>query len=145
MISTLLRSVGRCQLVRLTQNWVFAFSWTGCATFGEMAQFAKEMSGLGSANFLYSDGDTLFVHSHRRMYEENGGFSEARAPGLSMRNCVACQQGPEWQVDGCHIKIGKQKSVLFASVPLDETGWEALPEGTAIAVQGGVEVGRRAL
>jgi len=112
MISTLLRSVGRCQLVRLTQNWVFAFSWTGCATF---------------------------------MYEENGGFSEARAPGLSMRNCVACQQGPEWQVDGCHIKIGKQKSVLFASVPLDETGWEALPEGTAIAVQGGVEVGRRAL
>ena len=109
------------------------------------AEFANEMKELGSANFLYADGDALFVHSHRRIYEENGGFSEARAPGLSMRNCVACQQGPEWEVDGCHISIGKQKSILFASVPLDEIGWEALPEGAAIAVQNGVEVGRQLL
>ena len=106
------------------------------------AAFADEMSQLGSSNFLYGDGDTLFVHSHRRIYEENGGFSEPRAPGLSVRNCVACQQGPEWHVDGCHIDIGNQKSMLFASVPLDETGWEPLPEKTAIAVQKGVEVGR---
>lgn len=106
------------------------------------AQFADEMSDLGSANFLYSDGDSLFVHSHRRIYEENGGFSEPRAPGLSIRNCIACQQGPEWEVEGCHISIGHQKSILFASVPLDETGWEAIPEKTAIAVHKGVEVGR---
>lgn len=106
------------------------------------AEFADEMSELGSSNFLYSDGDALFVHSHRRIYEENGGFSEPRAPGLSVRNCVACQQGPEWEVDGCHISIGDQKSTLFASVPLDEVGWEPIPEKTAIAVQKGLEVGR---
>jgi len=106
------------------------------------AEFASDMAELGSSNFLYGDGDTLFVHSHRRIYEENGEYTEARAPGLSMRNCVACQQGPEWGVEGCHINMGHQKSILFASVPLDETGWEGIPEKTVIAVQNGVEVGR---
>ncbi len=106
------------------------------------AKFASDMAHYGSSNFLYSDGDTLFVHAHRRIYEEYGGFSDPRAPGLSIRNCVACQQGPEWSVDGCNIKIGHQKSILFASVPLDEEGWEPLPEQTAIAVSKGEEVGR---
>lgn len=106
------------------------------------AAFAREMATLGSANFLYSDGDTLFVHAHKRVYEEDGGFSEPRAPGLSMRNCVACQQGPDWGVDGCHIHMGDQQTMLFASVPLDETGWEPIPEGTALAIRKGEEVGR---
>ncbi len=106
------------------------------------AEFASQMAHYGSSNFLYSDGDTLFVHSHRRIYEENGGFSDPRAPGLSIRNCVACQQGPEWEVEGCKITMGDQKSILFASVPLDEEGWESLPEQVAIAVSQGEEVGR---
>jgi len=106
------------------------------------ARFASDMAKYGSSNFLYSDGDTLFVHAHRRIYEENGGFSDPRAPGLSIRNCIACQQGPEWSVDGCNIKFGDQKSILFASVPLDEEGWEPLPEQTAIAVSKGKEIGR---
>ncbi len=106
------------------------------------AGFASEMAERGSANFLYSDSDALFVHGHRRIYEENGGFSEPRAPGLSMRNCVACQEGPEWDVAGCHISMGHQKTMLFASVPLDETGWDPLPERTAIAARGGEEIAR---
>ena len=106
------------------------------------AEFASEMAEFGSSNFLYSDGDALFVHGHRRIYEENGGFSEPRAPGLSMRNCIACQQGPEWDVAGCHISMGHQKTMLFASVPLDDTGWEPLPERTAIAAIHGEEVAR---
>ncbi|MEM9331897.1 MAG: class II glutamine amidotransferase [Pseudomonadota bacterium] len=106
------------------------------------AEFASEMADIGSANFLYSDSDALFVHGHRRIYEENGGFSEPRAPGLSMRNCVACQQGPEWDVEGCHISMGHQKTMLFASVPLDEVGWEPLPERTALAAFKGEEIAR---
>lgn len=106
------------------------------------AEFASDMAGYGSSNFLYSDGDILFVHAHRRIFEEEGGFSDPRAPGLSIRNCIACQQGPEWSVEGCNIKMGKQKTLLFASVPLDEEGWEPLSEGTAIAVSDGVEIGR---
>lgn len=106
------------------------------------AEFASEMAQYGSSNFLYSDGDTLFIHAHRRIFEEEGGFSDPRAPGLCIRNCVACQQVPEWDVEGCNIKLGNQKSILFASVPLDDEGWEPLPEQTAIAVSKGEEIGR---
>lgn len=106
------------------------------------AEFASEMADRGSANFLYSDSNALFVHGHRRIYEEHDGFSEPRAPGLSMRNCVACQQGPEWEVEGCHISMGHQKTMLFASVPLDDVGWEPLPERTAIATSQGEEIAR---
>ena len=106
------------------------------------AGFAAEMISFGSSNFLYSDGDALFVHAHRRIYEENGQFSEPRAPGLSMRDCFSCQQGPEWACSGLKIGLQDQRTILFASVPLDDQGWEPLPEGTAIAVRGGQEVGR---
>lgn len=106
------------------------------------AAFAAEMRGLGTANFLYSDGDTLFVHANKRVYEENGGFSEPRPPGLSLRNCIACAQGRDWGVAGCNVHMGDERTILFASVPLDASGWEPIPEGTAIAVRGGEEVGR---
>ncbi|WP_282607049.1 class II glutamine amidotransferase [Pelagibius sp. Alg239-R121] len=106
------------------------------------AGFASDMRRLGSANFLYSDGEVLFAHADRRIYEEGGGFSEPRAPGLSLRNCVACQQGPEWACDGLRVGLGDQSTLLLASVPLDEYGWEALPEGTALAVRDGMEIAR---
>ena len=108
------------------------------------ADFASEMRTFGTANFLYSDGDVLFAHADRRIYEEGGQFSEPRSPGLSLRNCVACQQGPEWACDGLHLGLGDQSTLLLASVPLDEYGWEALPEGTALAIQDGTEVARQA-
>lgn len=106
------------------------------------AEFASEMLALGSANFLYSDSDTLFVHGHRRIYEESGSFSDPRPPGLSMRDCMACQTGPEYVCDGLKIGLSDQRSILFASVPLDDQGWTPLPEGTAFAVKDGVEVQR---
>lgn len=106
------------------------------------AGFASEMITFGSSNFLYSDGDALFVHAHRRIYEENGVFSEPRAPGLSMRDCFACRQGPEWACKGLKIGLQDQRTILFASVPLDDQGWEPLPEGTAIAVRAGREIKR---
>jgi glutamine amidotransferase len=104
--------------------------------------FCTEMRARGSANFLYSDGDTLFVHAHKRIYEENGGFSDARAPGLSIRNCQICQQEPEYSCDGLNVGIGDQQTILVASVPLDETGWEPLPEAVAIAIRDGQEISR---
>ena len=114
------------------------------ARLSVFAEFAGEMRQRGSANFLYSDGDALFVHAHRRIYEENGGFSDARPPGLSIRNCVACQQGPEYTCEGLNLKLAHQKTTLLASVPLDAHGWEPLPEGVAVAIREGEEVGRMA-
>jgi len=106
------------------------------------ADFASEMSNRGSANFLYSDGDALFVHAHKRMYEENGAFSEPRAPGLSIRNCVDCQNGPEYKYDGLNVSLADQVTTIVASVPLDDFGWEALPEGVVIAIRNGKEIAR---
>jgi len=105
--------------------------------------FCSEMTALGPANFLYADSDTLFVHGDRRVYEENGGFSEPRAPGLSMRHRDSCAQRPKWACDGLTVRHQDKRAVVFASVPLEEHGWEALPEGTAIASQNGVEMLRR--
>ena len=93
---------------------------------------------------VYSDGEVLFAHAHKRIYEENGGFSEPRAPGLSVRNCSVCQQGPEYACEGLKLHLGDQRTTLLASVPLDSHGWEPLPEGTALAISSGTEVGRTA-
>ena len=60
-----------------------------------------------------------------------------------MRNCVACQAGPEFACDGLKVGMADQRTMLFASVPLDAIGWEPLPEGIAVAVRGGEEIGRR--
>lgn len=106
------------------------------------AEFASQMRGYGSSNFLYADGDALFVHADKRVYEEGDSYSDPRPPGLSVRNCVACQIGPEFACDGLKVGMADQRTMLFASVPLDEVGWEPLPEGTALAVRHGEEIGR---
>ena len=133
-----------CLLIeRLTPIWTQSGKSPSIAQrLDVFSDFACEMASYGSANFLYSDGDVLFVHAHRRIYEEDNGFSDPRPPGLSMRSCMTCQESPEWGVQGCHVALADQQTILLASVPLDESGWEPLPEGVAIALCEGREVGR---
>lgn len=90
-----------------------------------VAGFAAELRALGPANFLYADGDALFVHGHRRF---QGAGKPPAPPGLHVlqRSCA-----PDQQI------------VLAASVPLTgEPGWRALREGELLAVQGGDIVAR---
>ena len=90
-----------------------------------VARFAAHLRTLGPANFLYADGDALFIHAHRR---SPGAGAAPRPPGLHLlqRRCA-----PE------------QSVVLAASVPLTgERGWEALSEGELVAAQGGAIVAR---
>jgi glutamine amidotransferase len=85
-----------------------------------VARFATALRALGPANFLYADGDALFIHGHRR---SPGGGKPAIAPGLHILQ-RACAPG--------------QRVVLAASVPLTgEPGWRPLREGELIATQGG--------
>ena len=107
------------------------------------AEFVAEMVDFGTANFLYSDGEILFVHGHKRIYEEDGRYTEPRAPGLSQRSCTPEGDGETWRCAGMEIGLGARQTTLFASVPLDEEGWEPLPEGTLVAVRDGQEVLRR--
>ena len=54
-----------------------------------VSSFAGELRALGPANFLYSDGDVLFAHGHRRKHADTG---KIEAPGLvSLQR--QCQQG----------------------------------------------------
>lgn len=101
-----------------------------------VAQFAAEMRKLGPANFIYSDGDALFMHGHRRFHGDGQGI---RPPGLHVL-CRRCTDGtplgeqsqPE---DGTQ---DEQMVVLAASVPLtDESGWRALDEGELLVARNG--------
>jgi len=94
------------------------------ATLGERlniaARFASTLRTLGPANFLYADGEVLFLHAHRR---SPGGGRAPVPPGLHVlqRSCA-----PEQHV------------LLAASVALtDEPGWRPLREGELLAVRGG--------
>ncbi|MGD9864220.1 MAG: class II glutamine amidotransferase [Pseudodonghicola sp.] len=104
-----------------------------------IAEAASAFRALGSANFLYSDGDVLFAHSHKRRWDEGGGsFSEPRAPGLSLST------GRNLSVKGLKVAAPHEKaSVLYlASVPLTSEGWTPVPEGTVLALKGGAEIAR---
>jgi len=104
-----------------------------------LAEVAAEFRALGSANFLYSDGDVLFAHSHRRRWDEgDGAFSAPRPPGLSL----AMRRG--LSVRGLEVEVPHDGAqVLYvASVPLTDAGWAPLAEGTLIALREGAEIAR---
>lgn len=82
--------------------------------FGE---FVDRMTGFGAANFLYCDGDCLFVHAHHRR-QDNGSLC---APGL-------------------HLLVrndGDEEMVLLASRPLSDENWQPLAEHSVLAIQRG--------
>lgn len=103
---------------------------------GIVADFAAAIRPLGPANFLYSDGDALFIHGHKRFH---GGGAGARPPGLHVlcRRCAA--QGEAVDTEGLSLALdAKQTVILAASVPLtEELGWRALAEGELVIAQRG--------
>ena len=96
--------------------------------------FADKLRALGPANFLYSDGDVLFAHGHRRKHADTGRIE---APGLLLlqRQCQMEQQ--EFVGRGLSIRNDRQLVTLFASTALTDERWEPLAEGELIAVSYG--------
>ena len=124
-------------LGRLTDLWLRA---SGVPPFSQrmsvVAAFADEIRGLGPANFLYADGDTLFAHGHKRMHAEQG----LRPPGLHVlcRRCAGDASAVDVQGLAITPTTGEQHVALVASVPLTrESGWRALREGELIAMRDG--------
>jgi len=105
-----------------------------------VAAFAEELRALGPANFLYSDGDALFAHGHKRKHDKEG----IRPPGLHVL-CRRCAQESgataALATEGLEIRpreAGEQEVVIFASVPLTkESGWRALGEGELVVARDG--------
>lgn len=96
--------------------------------------FAAELRSVGLANFLYTDGSTLFAHGHRRP----DASGQIRPPGLYVlcRQCYARDDSPTvtcTTIDAEH----RQEVALVASVPLTCEPWEALEEGQVVVLREG--------
>jgi len=96
--------------------------------------YAQELRALGPANFLYSDGDTLFAHGDRR---KQARTASVQPPGLVylQRQCQRSEQG--FEASGVSIERAEQTMALVASVPLTDDPWQAFDEGQVIAFSGG--------
>jgi glutamine amidotransferase len=105
-------------------------------------ELAATLRRLGPANLLYSDGEALFVHAHRRTQPDG----EIRSPGLHLL-CRSCAAGEgSLEAAGVSIATGpqqRQEVVLIASVPLTEEGWQPLAEGEVLACERGKVLVRR--
>ena len=96
-----------------------------------------EIRELGSANFLFYDGEHLFVHADRRRFETEDGLTEPREPGLNIRSFGENNRGDRWHTRGASIEEISAPLHLFASVQLDSEGWSPLPRGTAMLLKDG--------
>lgn len=107
------------------------------ARLAVVRELAAKLRQLGPANFLYSDGDVLFVHAHRRTQAPG----RIEPPGLHVLERHCPLEMARLEVPGMEIgpaQSGAQEVVLVASVPLTpEPGWRPLAEGEVLAIRGG--------
>lgn len=98
--------------------------------------FAQRVRALGPANFIYSDGDALFVHADQRTQDDG----LVAPPGLYMlnRRCSEHGQLPTMAPIKLRQQASDQAVTLFASVPLTEEGWSPLQRGEVVVARQGV-------
>lgn len=100
-------------------------------------RFTEQIAPFGAANFLYGDGEFLFVHSHYRRQDDGSVCS----PGLYLlhrnRHEHDILRGIEIDSD--------QEMTLLASRPLSDEKWEPLSERTILAIRDGSVIRRISL
>lgn len=101
---------------------------------GIVSDFADEIGQFGSANFLYSDGDVLFVHGHVRTQDDNS----ISAPGLHYIS-VSCDYGVgQSELASVTLESSQvQKVTLISTTPLNDANWLPMSEGQLLVVKGG--------
>jgi glutamine amidotransferase len=121
-------------LERLRPLWLAARPPDLAARLAVIGPLAAELRALGPANFLYCDGDALFVHADRR-HQSDGTISP---PGL-WRLTRHCAAGGGLASEGLAIEArdAEQDVVLVASVPLTAEGWTPLARGELLAARHG--------
>ena len=95
-------------------------------------RLAGELRELGPANFLYSDGDLLIAHGHRRTQADG----QIAPPGLTMLT-RACALDQDALGEAGVALQGGQHVTLFASVPLTDEPWHPLAEGEIVVTRDG--------
>jgi len=103
--------------------------------FDVVRKFAQRLREHGPANFLYTDGDCLFIHGHRRCQRAG---QAPRPPGLHVleRVCSGDVDASLRGGVGVTPNPAEQRVVLVASVPLTDEDWRPLDEGELLAISG---------
>ena len=100
-----------------------------------VTDFARRMRKLGTANFLYSDGDVVFVHGHRRFQSPE---NTNPGPGLHFIIRHDPEKGqPIKGHGGVSVNDTDQPVFLAASVPLTNESWTPLNDGELLVVRDG--------
>jgi len=99
-----------------------------------ITQFAREIRELGPANFLYTDGDALFAHGHRRSQADG----RINPPGLWRLKRGCAVDVDALAASGVTIRdTPGQDLTLIASVPLTEEAWVPFAEGEIVVTRNG--------
>jgi glutamine amidotransferase len=100
-----------------------------------ITRFAADIRALGPANFLYTDGDMLFSHGHRRI-QQDGTIAP---PGLWHLSRECNVDTDALALAGVMIEPDPrpQQITMLASVPLTDENWRPLEEGEVLAVRYG--------
>lgn len=125
-----------CQLLeRLEPLWSDSVTPSLEARNEVVTEFARSMAALGALNFLYSDGLTLFAHSHRRTIP---GAEISTDPGLFVLRRDRIAPGFEPGLcEGLSHEGECKSAVLIASVPLDDQPWVPMGSGEILRLESG--------
>ncbi len=127
-----------CSLMNLlAQLWIANKAPTIEERINVVAYFSSLIRPYGPANFIYSDSELLFAHSHKRTHNDE---KEIRPPGLYIlsRAClIDIENKPN--ITGLNIQPTQteQRVILVASVPLSTESWQPLDEGELVVLKDG--------
>lgn len=98
-------------------------------------QFAEDLRACGIANFLYADGELVFLHGHRRPLD---GGKRSEPPGLCFleRTCGCGEEA----VQGGGVQVAspcEQRVLIAATAPLTGEAWSPLAEGEVAVFRNG--------
>jgi glutamine amidotransferase len=99
-----------------------------------VARFAHELRALGPANFLFSDGEVVYLHGDRRLVHAE---KPAEGPGLHFHIRPSGEGRPLEGGRGVTVADGDHPVILAASVPLTDESWTPLAKGELLVVRNG--------
>ncbi|MGB7414869.1 MAG: class II glutamine amidotransferase [Thermosynechococcaceae cyanobacterium] len=114
-----------CCLMNVLQNIWRSGEPPQATKLAVVSEFAQMIRPLGPDNFLYSDGEILYAHGHKRT-QKSGGI---QPPGLFWLSRTCLLERAPIEKETCDRHPKAQQVILVASVPLTHEQWVPFAEG----------------